>query len=241
MVIYALLLILTILMAVILRRDVSILYSRILLYCSDFSRVKQYFCLSCAPAKPYVFVKVIKENNIKDFVTVLIGGILITIPSCYLSKVKIFGIGFLLGLPIIVNLVAFTNTDTVSMENIQQQLEVIITDLNRMLPQLNNFINQFQDYINEIGINVITNAQGSLEIDVANTISDTTAQQYANRINIFDNLIRHHVDSIENLLQRGLVLEDQIRQLNSNYVSQLTEIKNKLHNLINLYKHYKKD
>ena len=158
-----------------------------------------------------------------------------------MSIVKNFGIGFLLGLPLIVNLVACINTDTVSIENIEQQLEVIVTDLNRMLPQLNNFINQFHDYINEIGINVITNAQGSLDIDVSNTVTDTTALQYANRINIFDSLIRHHIDSIEDLLQRGLVLEDQIREWNSNYVSKLTENKNIFNNLTESYKHYKKD
>jgi len=45
-----------------------------------------------------------------------------------------------------------------------------------------------------------------LGVDLAQVVSDSTAQGYANRINVFDGLIHDRVHTIEGLKERALNL-----------------------------------
>lgn len=174
----------------------------------------------------------------KGFVTIIIAGLFVTIPSSYLSIVKNFGIGILLGAPVLTSLIVFANTGTVTLEGeLLRQLQDIITELDRVLLQLNSFVDHFHSFVNKSGINVITDASGSLGIDVSVSVDDITAQNYANRINVIDGLINNHIHNIESLLHRGSYLENQIRELNSDYVSQLDSYRERLRLLINRYGH----
>ena len=127
-------------------------------------------------------------------------------------------------------------TVTMQLGDLEGQLQVIVTDINRFMSQLSNFTNQFQSFIIENKINVIISGEGSLEIDVPSGLSQSLAQSYANRINVLDSLIHNHIDSIKGLLTRGFELEIQIKQLNVNYLSQLSGHEERLAQLSYHYK-----
>jgi hypothetical protein len=52
-----------------------------------------------------------------------------------------------------------------------------------------------------------------------------------------DSLIHNHIHSISNLLARGSEIEEQISELNSDYVSQLSEYSDRLRQLKSSYRH----
>jgi hypothetical protein len=173
----------------------------------------------------------------KDFITIVIGGLFVTIPSSCLSIVKNFGLAFLLGIPIFSNIIDYTVIVSVPLTDLHFELGDILRDLNRLLPQLDTFIRQFNNFVIETGINVVTDASGALGIDVLATLDDAVAQQYANRIEVIDSLIHNHIHSIEGLLARASEIEAQITALNNGYVSQLAGLSSRLRELINSYGH----
>ncbi len=191
-----------------------------------------------SPHKPHAFTSLPLQSG-NSFVTIVIAGLFLTIPSSYLSTVKNFGIGFLFGLPALAlgNIVVYSMTGGVLLDDSHGQLQETLTEIDRLFSQLSTFINQFHNFVNQTGINVITDAQGELGIDVIGTLDDSTAQQYANRINILDSLIHNHIHSIENLLERVSEIEEQIRESDSNYVSQLSEYTDRLRQFLRLYGH----
>lgn len=196
-----------------------------------------YLCLN-SPHKPQAIPSLplpLQSGN--NWVTIMIAGLFITIPSSYLSIVKSFGIGFLFGVPALGSIVAYSMTGDVLLDDLNGQLQETLTEIDRLFSQLGNFINQFHNFVNQTGINVITDAQGELGIDVIDTLDDSIAQQYANRVNVLDSLIHNHIHSIESLLGRVSEVEEQIRQSNSNYPFQLSEYTNRLAQFIRLYGH----
>lgn len=213
------------------KRETEMIFKKVKL------KIKLYLVEYCNAPKAHAFLTLpLKSHLFKHFL--LWGKISLTIPIYYLKMIPLFGLAFLLGLPIFGDVEAYANTGSVSLEDLQHQLDGIITELNRLLPQLNSFITRFHNFVYDTGINVITDAQGGLSIDVSNNLNDSLAEQYANRIDIFDRLIRNHINEIDNLIVRGSEIEDQIREINSNYLSQLTELKNRLNIAISSYKHY---
>lgn len=188
--------------------------------------------------KPYAFISLSLESG-KNLVSIIIAGLIITIPSSYLSIVKNFGVGFLLGVPCLAlgNIAIYTMTGEVLLHDLNSQLQESLTEIERLFSQLSTFINQFHNFVNQTGINVISDAQGELGIDVVDTLDDSLAQQYANRINILDSLIHNHIHSIENTLERVSELEGRISELNSNYTSRLPEYTNRLSQLVRSYGH----
>lgn len=113
----------------------------------------------------------------------------------------------------------------------------ILTELNALLPQLSNFINQFNTTVNQTGISVITGSIGNLSIDVPKDMSDVLANKVSTKIGIIDRLITTRGQEINDLLQKGIHLEDKLKMENSNYVSQLTDKIQEFKRLNSLYKH----
>jgi NADH-ubiquinone oxidoreductase chain 5 len=127
--------------------------------------------------------------------------------------------------------------DAPNPSNAPVALREIYTELNRLLPQLSTFITQFHNFVNDTGINVVMNSEGSLGIDVLNSLSDATAQNYANRVNVFDSLIHDRAHVIQELINRARDLEVQARQADNSYVSQLTQFTTRLSQLLRSYGH----
>ena len=150
-------------------------------------------------------------------------------------------IGISFGLPVLTNIFVYAMTGDMTgdppLPNFNGELQNIITELARVLSQLSGFINQFHNFVNETGINVVTDAQGTIGIDVLETLDDSVALQYANRINVLDGLIHNHVHTIEHLLETASGLEEQIQESNSNYLSQLSQYRDRLTQLIQSYAH----
>ena len=62
----------------------------------------------------------------------------------------------------------------------------VISELNRLLPQLADFISQFKTIIIDTEINVVSDAQGNMSIDVPINMLDTDANNISTRIGIID-------------------------------------------------------
>ena len=150
---------------------------------------------------------------------------------------SLFGFAMCFGL-FSVNLVVYAMTGEVHLD-LNTELENNITELDRLLSQLGGFITQFHNFIIENSINVISDSEGSLAIDVPEDVENSVAQQLSNRIHVFDSLIHDRAHAIEDLLNRTSDLERNasISISDNNYTSQLTQFGVRLRQLIRSYGH----
>ena len=149
---------------------------------------------------------------------------------------SLFGLTMCFGL-FSVNIVVYAMTGEVPGVNFNTELENNILELDRLLSQLGGFITQFHNFIIENQINVITDSQGALDIEVYENVEDSVAQQHSNRIHVFDTLIHDRVHAIEDLLERTLDLDRNNTQSDNNYITQLTQYRVRLRQLIGSYGH----
>jgi hypothetical protein len=113
----------------------------------------------------------------------------------------------------------------------------VVTEINSLLPQLAGFIDQFNNIVIQSGLNVITDWGGSLSIDVPHDMSDTEAHNISKRIGIIDRLIAAHGNSLDDLFQKGLNIEKNIKANNPKYVSELSNQLAEFKKLKASYKH----
>ena len=169
-------------------------------------------------------------------ITIVTGGILVTIPSCCVTMVKNFGPGILLGISALPSVIVFAITAIIISEpELLRQLHETLAELNGLLTQLETFVNNFQDFITKHNINVITDVGGNMSLDIPTSVDNATQQSYLSRIGITDRLIYSHIDNLESLLRRASELEGQIRELDSDYLSQLNSYRERLRLLISRY------
>jgi NADH-ubiquinone oxidoreductase chain 5 len=113
----------------------------------------------------------------------------------------------------------------------------IVAEINTLMPQLANFMNQFNTTVSESGVNVVTDSIGSMSIDVPLNMPDDVANKISTKVGIIDRLITTRGQEINDLLQKGMDLENKLRMENSNYVSQLTDKIEEFRRLNSIYKH----
>lgn len=99
----------------------------------------------------------------------------------------------------------------------------VISELNSLLPQLNDFVYQFNNVINQTGVNVITDTTGNMSIEVPKDMPDSEVNSVSNRIGVIDRLITTRGQEVNDLIQKGLNIENKLKSENPNYVSQLSE------------------
>lgn len=116
-------------------------------------------------------------------------------------------------------------------------LSEIVSEINTLLPQLANFINQFSTTVSESGVNVVTDSIGNMSIDVPQNMSDEVANKISTRIGIIDRLITTRGQEINDLLQKGIHLENKLKMEDSKYVSQLTDKIIEFRRLNSLHRH----
>jgi hypothetical protein len=116
-------------------------------------------------------------------------------------------------------------------------LSSIVAEVNTLLPQLANFIDQFNNIITQSGINVITDSSGNMSIDVPHNMPDLEAEKISKRIGIIDRLITSHGNSLNDLFQKGLSIENKLKANNPNYVSELKDYIAEFKKLNVSYKH----
>lgn len=122
---------------------------------------------------------------------------------------------------------------------IQSNIDItnIVSELNVLLPQLSDFINQFNNEINQNGINVITDSTGNMSIDVPSNMPNVESERISTRIGVIDRLITTRGQEINELLKKGLSMENKLKMENPNYVSQLSDKITEFKRLNDLYKH----
>jgi hypothetical protein len=113
----------------------------------------------------------------------------------------------------------------------------IVSDLNSLLPQLAGFIDQFNNVVNQSGLNIITDSNGSMSMDVPYDMTDQDADKLSKRIHIIDRLINNRSNSISDLFQKGLDFESKLKANNPGYVSELTDHIAQFKKLKASYKH----
>jgi NADH-ubiquinone oxidoreductase chain 3 len=113
----------------------------------------------------------------------------------------------------------------------------IITQIDTFLPQLANFINQFSSTVSKSGISVITDTIGTMSIDIPQDMSNELGNELSTKIGVIDRLITTRSQDINDLLEKGAVLENKLKLADSQYVSQLTDRMQEYKRLISSYKH----
>ncbi len=113
----------------------------------------------------------------------------------------------------------------------------VMLKINELLPQFSDFISQFNNMVLTNNINVITDASGNMSLDVPGTMSDTDAETIGKRINIIDRLITLRAQEINDLLQKGLSLNAQLKKDDVNYTSEILDKVNEFKRLNASYKH----
>ena len=99
----------------------------------------------------------------------------------------------------------------------------IVLEINRLLPQLADFVSQFKAVVVDTGVNVITDTQGNMSIDVPIRMTDVEANNISVRIGIIDRLITQNGATINSLFQKGLAIEESLRKTDPSYSSKLIE------------------
>jgi hypothetical protein len=102
-------------------------------------------------------------------------------------------------------------------------LPEIITEIDTLLPQLSSFIEQFNNLVNQSGVSVITDSTGNMSIDVPHSMPESTASNVSTRIGIIDRLITTRGQEINDLFQKGLDIESNMKKENPQYQSQLSD------------------
>lgn len=114
----------------------------------------------------------------------------------------------------------------------------IVTELGRILSQLSGFINQFNQEIITENINVITDAQGNLSIEIPADMTESKGKLVSARIKLLDTLIHNHVDKSESLLHYGISVEEKLFDNTPNYETQLTKHVSEFKRIKGLYRHF---
>ena len=104
----------------------------------------------------------------------------------------------------------------------EDELCVIITEINRLLPQLEVFITQFKTLVLDTGINVVSDAQGNLSMDAPSSMTVSDANKISARVGVIDRLITQNGTSINELFNKGLNIENSLKIKDPSYTSQLT-------------------
>lgn len=117
------------------------------------------------------------------------------------------------------------------------ELSNVVLTIGSYLSELNTFINKFNSTVIENGINVITDYNGNLSIEVSPSMSDDVAKNVATRINIIDSLITKRQSDISELIQKGLALQDKIKVVDPSYKSEILSKITEFEKLKDSYKH----
>ena len=106
-----------------------------------------------------------------------------------------------------------------------------------MLPVLQSFLEKFSNVVVENNINVITDSMGNMSIDVPSSMSEAKYTEVSQRIGIIDRIITTKGTEINDLFQKGKIIEDALKLEDSKYVSQLSKQIQIFKELNNSYKH----
>lgn len=117
------------------------------------------------------------------------------------------------------------------------ELSTIILSIGSHMSELTTFIHRFETTVVETGINVISDSEGNLSLDVPGTMAEDVAKRLSTRINIIDSLITKRQSDISDLIQKGLSLQNKINLVDPSYKSGILNQITEFEKLRNSYKH----
>lgn len=118
-----------------------------------------------------------------------------------------------------------------------ETLNNILFEIDSLIPQLSLFVNQFDEVVNANGINVITDTDGNMSIDVPKDMSEETSTKIVTRIGIIDRLISERSSNLDELFKQGFDIEKRIKNDHSQYISKIAEKAKAFKEIKQNYKH----
>lgn len=118
-----------------------------------------------------------------------------------------------------------------------QSLTDIILSIGGHLSELTGYISKFNNTVIETGINVISDSEGNLSMDVPANMPDELSKQVCLKINIIDSLITKRQSDITELIDKGLALQNKINSVDPSYKSEILSKVSEFEKLKSFYKH----
>lgn len=116
-------------------------------------------------------------------------------------------------------------------------LTPIVTELTKLVPQFGSFVEKFNSFVNENCLNIVTDSNGNLFVDVPSDMSTDKCNEVSTKVNILDRLITTQKQSIGDLFSKGSIAESKFKANNPNYKSELDELRKSFQTFKDLYKH----
>ena len=113
----------------------------------------------------------------------------------------------------------------------------IILSIGSHMSELATYINKFDTTVVQQGINVITDSEGALSMDVPAAMSEDVAAKVGARIQVIDRLIATRQSDISDLIQKGLTLQNKINVVDPSYKSEILNQIKEFEKLKSSYKH----
>jgi hypothetical protein len=129
------------------------------------------------------------------------------------------------------------NGSTLLKSSLEVDLSEIVIKVNELIPQLSNFIYQFNNIVVENSINVITDTNGNMSLDVPSSMPDSKAEELSKRISIIDRLITTRGQEIDTLLHKGIEIETRLKGQNPEFTSKILDKVHEFKRLNQSYKH----
>jgi NADH-ubiquinone oxidoreductase chain 3 len=117
------------------------------------------------------------------------------------------------------------------------ELSNLLLNIGSFMPQLATFINQFETTVAQSGINVITDSNGNMSLDVPASMSEAVSEKLQSKIQILDRIINTREEQIEESLQKGLALENKLKSVDPSHKSEIFDRITEFNKLKSSYKH----
>jgi NADH-ubiquinone oxidoreductase chain 3 len=117
------------------------------------------------------------------------------------------------------------------------ELANLMLNIGKDMATLANTIDRFDTTVIKEGINVISDNEGNLSIDVPRNMSDAVAHNVQKQIQVMDRLINTVGSTLNESLQKALALDNQIRMVDPSHKSEILNQITEFKKLNSSYKH----
>lgn len=117
-----------------------------------------------------------------------------------------------------------------------QNYLLIINDLDGLLSQLTRLIGNFNTTILNHNLNIMVETNNALVVDAPAAMDDILAQQVSRRVLELDRLINIRTSDVQTLLDKGSVLETQIKVEQPQFISKILSKADEFQKIKSTYK-----
>jgi len=132
---------------------------------------------------------------------------------------------------------AFLNSHILHSATDIESLAEIVLALGTHLADYASFIQRFNSTVVETGINVISDSEGNLSMQVPSAMSESVYNKLSTKIGIIDSLIAKKQSDISELIPKGLALHNKITAVNPLHTSPILGQVTQFQHLQSLYTH----